>query len=170
MFVCVTDPVGPRTVAELVEQPAVRLVPVPLAGHVAHVLQPADLLLDEHPVPGRFRGSSAQRSRVRPVLGRLPAGPTAPVAPLQQPQRPKPGGRPAPDQHVVVVRVGQVAAQVVQRAARGLRPEPPELARGNALSAAGTARATSRSPAVAGHPGKGSFHGAVETDNRTLLT
>jgi len=74
-----------------VEQPAVRLVPVPLAGHVAHVLQPADLLLDEHPVPGRFRGGSAQRARVRPVLGRLPAGPTAPVAPLQQPQRPQPG-------------------------------------------------------------------------------
>lgn len=85
MFVCVADPVGPRTVAELVEQPAVRMVPVPLAGHVAHVLQPADLLLDEHPVPGRFRDRSAQRARVRPVLGRLPAGPTAPVAPLQQP-------------------------------------------------------------------------------------
>lgn len=83
MSVCVVDPVGPRTVTELVEQPAVRLVPVPLAGHVAHVLQSTDLLLDEHPVPGRFRGRSAQRARVRPVLGRLPASPTAPITPLQ---------------------------------------------------------------------------------------
>lgn len=83
MSVCVADPVGPRTVVELVEQPAVRLVPVPLAGHVAHVLQSTDLLLDEHPVPGRFRGRSAQRARIRPVLGRLPAGPTAPITPLQ---------------------------------------------------------------------------------------
>jgi len=153
-----------------VEQPPVRLVPVPLAGHVTHVLQSADLLLDEHPIPGRFRGRSAQRSRVRPVLGRLPAGPTAPVAPLQQPQRTQPGGRPAPDQHDVVVRVGQVAAQVVQWAARGVRPEPPELARGNALSAAGTAHATSRSSAVAGHPEKRRCRGAVSAENHTLLT
>lgn len=131
---CVADPVGPRTVTEHVEQPAVRLVPVPLAGHVTHVLQPADLLLDEHAVPGRFRCRSAQRSRVRPVLRRLLAGPTAPVAPLQQPQRRQSGGWLAPDQHVVVVRVSQVAAKVVQRAAPGVRPESTQLERGNALS------------------------------------
>jgi len=117
-----------------VEQPAVRLVPVPLAGHVAHVLQPADLLLDEHAVPDRVRGRAAQRARVRPVLGRLLAGHTTPVAPLQQPQRSQSSGRPAPDQHDVVVRVGQVTAQVVQRATRGVRPKPPELARGKALN------------------------------------
>lgn len=117
-FLLVADTVGPRAVAEHVEQPAVRVVPVPLAGHVAHVLQPAHLLLDEHAVPGRFRGRAAQRARLRPVHGRLPARPAA--QPLQ-PQRPQPGGRPAPDQHVVVVRV-RPPAQVVQRASHHVRP------------------------------------------------
>lgn len=130
---------GSRAVAEHVEQPAVRVVPVPLAGHVAHVLQPADLLLDEHAVPGRFRRRAAQRARLRPMHGRVSAGSAAPVQPLQ-PQRRQPGGWPATDQHVVVVRVGP-AAQVVQRTPRGVRPELPELARGDALVDGGRPRA-----------------------------
>lgn len=135
MYVCVADLVGPRTVVEHVEQPAIRLVPVPLAGHVAHVLQPGDLLLDEHALPSRFRSRVAQRARVRPVHGRLSEGATTPVPSLQQPQRRQPSGRPATDQHVVVVRVGQVAAQVVQRAARDIRSElQTELERGNSLN------------------------------------
>lgn len=129
------DNVGPRAVAELVEMPTVRVGAVPLAGHVAHVLQPAHLLLDEHAVPRRFRRRAAQRARVQPVHGRIPASAAAPVPPLQ-PQRRQPGGRPAPDQHVVVVRVG-AATQVVQRAAcRGrqlVRPQLPQLARGHTL-------------------------------------
>lgn len=124
------DTLGPSAVAELVEQPAVRMVPVPLAGHVAYVLQSADLLLDEHAVPGRVRGRTAQRARLRPVHGRVPARAAAPV-PLQ-PQRPQPGGGPAPDQHVHVVRV-RPPVKVVQWPARGLRPRLPELARGDAL-------------------------------------
>lgn len=135
----VADTVGPRAVAEHVEQPAVRVVPVPLAGHVAHVLQPADLLLDEHAVPDRFRRGAAQRARLRPVHGRVSAGPAAPVQPLQ-PQRRQSGGLPATDQHVVVVRV-RPAAQVVQRAPRRVRPELPELARGDALVGGGRPRA-----------------------------
>lgn len=129
------DNVGPRAVAELVEMPTVRVGAVPLAGHVAHVLQPAHLLLDEHAVPRRFRRRAAQRARVQPVHGRIPASAAAPVPPLQ-PQRRQPGGRPAPDQHVVVVRVG-AATQVVQRAAcRGrqlVQPQLPQLARGHTL-------------------------------------
>jgi len=153
-----------------VEQSAVRLVPVPLAGHVAHVLQPADLLLDEHPVPDGFRGRSPQRSRVRAVFGRLFEGNTKPVAPVQQPQRSQPGGRPAPDQHDVVVRVGQVAAQVVQRTARGVRPEPSELARGEALSAAAGTTVRAAYQLTARHPEeKCRYRCTVSPVNRTLF-
>lgn len=135
---------GPPAIAEFVEQPAVRLVRVPLAGHVTHVLQSADLLLDECPVPGRFRDRAAQRAHVRPVYGRVPASPAAPVAPLQ-PQRRQPGGRPAPDQHVHVVRVG-TPAQVVQWAASGgVRTELPEHERGDALVVIGRTRNESNS-------------------------
>lgn len=77
------DSMGPRAVTEHVEQPAVRVVPVPLVGHVAHVLQPADILLDERSVPGRIRGRASQRARLRPAHGRLPANPATAVPALQ---------------------------------------------------------------------------------------
>jgi len=63
---------GVRDVAARVEQPAVRVVRVPLASHIAHVLQPVDLLLHEHPIQGRFRVGPAQRARTG-----LHAGPAA---------------------------------------------------------------------------------------------
>lgn len=117
------------------EQPAVRVVCVSLAGHVAHVLQSADLLLDERSVPDRFRGRRPLRARLRPVRGRLPAVPAAPAADaLQQPRQRQPrGDGTAPDQHDHVVRVGS-PAQVVQRAAGHKRPRRlPQLERGDAL-------------------------------------
>lgn len=56
---------GVRDVAARVEQPAVRVVRVPLAGYIAHVLQSVDLLLHEHPVPGRFRVGVSKHARIR---------------------------------------------------------------------------------------------------------
>lgn len=170
MLYIYTDPVGPRTFTEHMEQSAVRLVPVPLAGHVAHVLQPADLLLDEHPVPDGFRGRSAQCSRIRAVFRRLFEGYATSVAPVQQPQRSQPGGRPAPDQHDVVARVGQVAAQIVQRTAYGVRPEPPELARGETLSATAGTTVRAASQLTAKHlEEKCRYRCTVSPVNRTLF-
>lgn len=60
---------GVRDVAARVEQPTVRVVRVSLAGHIAHVLQPADLLLHEYPVPSRFRVGAAQRAGTRVLAG-----------------------------------------------------------------------------------------------------
>lgn len=136
------------------ETPAVHVVRVPLAGYVAHVLQSGDLLLDEHPVPGRFRGRATQRARLWSVHERVPAGPTAPVPPVQ-PQRPQPGGGPAPDQHVHVVRVG-APAQVAQRyAARDVEPELPEhLERGDTLNGRRYGDSVRRPPVRCGRIGR----------------
>lgn len=87
MTVAFLDDVGPQAVIEHVEIPAIHVVRVSLASHVTYVLQPGDLLLDEQPIPRRFRSSSPQRTRLRPVHGRVSTDAAATV-PSVQPQRP----------------------------------------------------------------------------------